>query len=88
MKKVYMKPMIVIESFQLDASIAGTCRTDAESLGKEYIKLNFTETGCIHDGGFFSSVNACGIDVTGSGGDDNDTICYHGPIAGVVFIHS
>lgn len=88
MKKVYKKPIAVIESFQLDAAIAGSCKEDAETLGKEYEKLGYNPAGCEWCGGEAFSHSNCYFDVTGGNGDSNDTVCYHGPIDGIVFINS
>lgn len=90
MKKTYIKPVAVIESFQLDAAVAGTCKTDAEAQGGTYVKLGFTEDDCIYGGGAYFNYNNCDEDLTGPGGDGNDTTCYHGPLlaGGIVFINS
>lgn len=83
MKKVYMKPMIVIESFQLDATVAASCSSQG------YIPINYGEDTCTFDNGQFFNYNNCQMDLTGPGGDGNDTICYHGPLlAGSTFISS
>lgn len=88
MKKEYKKPIVVIETFQLDAAIAGSCKEDAEALNKKYEKLGFSPDSCTFMGGeFFNSFN-CQMDLTGEGGDSNDTVCYHGPLEGTVFINS
>ena len=88
MRKKYEKPLLIIESFQLDATIAASCSSN------NYVPLGYTEKECgideIYEGyyQFFSSYN-CEMDLVGSSGDGNDTICYHGPIAtGVTFINS
>lgn len=90
MKKTYIKPIAVIESFQLDAAVAGTCKADAEADGNTYIKLGFTENTCTYDDGQFFNYDNCEMDLTGPEGDGNDTICYHGPLlaGGIVFINS
>ncbi len=77
MKKTYTKPYLVAESFQLDAAIAASCSQG----GKE--TLNHYLNSCDHESGYFG--DACDpFDVTDfEGGDDNDTICYHGPIPGI-----
>ena len=83
MKKVYMKPMIVIESFQLDATVAASCSSQG------YTPINYGENSCSFDDGQYFNSNNCQMDLTGSGGDRNDTICYHGPsLVGVTFISS
>lgn len=88
MKKKYVKPYIAVESFQLNAAIAAACSTEG------YIKINYGENSC----GFgdsadfkwqFFNLDNCEFDLTGAGGDGNDTECYHGPmLAGSTFISS
>ena len=88
MKKEYKKPIAVVESFQLDAAIAGSCKEDADALGKKYEKLNYSPDSCTFLGEFFGDGN-CQTDLTGEiQGDLNDTVCYHGPLEGYVFIYS
>lgn len=88
-KKKYEKPMIVIESFQLDAAVAGTCKETAEDQGYTYVKLGFGENTCSFDNGQFYNYNNCQVDLTGPEGDGNDSLCYHGPgLANLVFVNS
>ena len=68
MKKNYRKPILVMESFQLDAAIAGTCT------GKGGTSVNYSEDKCYLDNGLFAS-NNCYINVIEQG-DSNDGICY------------
>ena len=83
MKKRYIKPLILIESFQLDAAVAASCSS------QDYIPINFSEDTCTFDNGQFFNYYNCQMDLTGPEGDGNDTICYHGPlIAGMTFISS
>lgn len=83
MKKTYQKPVLMVESFQLDAAIAATCSSQG------YIPINYSEDTCTFDGGQFFNGNNCQVDLTGPGGDGNDTTCYHGPLlAGSTFISS
>lgn len=83
MKKKYVKPVIAVESFQLDAAIAASCSAQG------YIPIGYTEDTCSFEGEYFN-YNNCQVDLTGPGGDGNDTICYHGPTAagGMVFVVS
>ena len=88
MKKKYEKPVLIIEPFQLDATVAASCSS------QNYEPLGYTENNCGYGVGFdktyqvFNYVN-CDLDVVGPGGDGNDTPCYHGPTAtGVTFISS
>ena len=81
MRKSYQKPILAVESFQLDAAIAGSCS------GQGYVPLNHYEKNCQFDGRFFSS--QCYEDVV-TPSNPNDEICYHGPTAtgGMTFIYS
>ena len=89
MKKKYVKPMIVIESFQLDASIAASCSSQG------YTAINYSESTC----GFLNAENGlkkyqffnydnCELDLTGADEDGHDEICYHGPTVGITFVAS
>lgn len=83
MKKKYVKPEFVLESFQLNAAIAASCSSQG------YIPINYGENTCSFDNGEFFNNNNCQMDLTGPNGDGNDTLCYHGPfLAGVTFISS
>lgn len=88
MKKKYIKPYIVIESFQLDAAVAASCSS------QDYIPINYNENGCGFDEistGYwqFFNYDNCEMDLTGPEGDGNDTTCYHGPmLAGSTFVAS
>lgn len=75
MKKIYSKPYLAVESFQLDAAIATSCSSN-KKLGLNYSMdictaeeespgLNYFGKACIHN--------------VEDVGDDNDYICYHGP---------
>jgi len=82
-KKKYTKPYIVMESFQLNAAIAASCSS------QNFIPINYGENTCTFDNGEFFNYNNCQIDLTGPGGDGNDTLCYHGPLqASMTFISS
>lgn len=80
MRKPYQKPILAVESFQLDAAIAGSCS------GQGYAPLNYSEDTCEGRGGYFS--DQCKEDVIPE--DPNDEFCYHGPTAtgGMTFIYS
>lgn len=83
MKKKYEKPIFIVESFQLDASIAASCSSQG------YIPINYGEDTCTFDNGQFFNYNNCQVDLTGHGGDGNDKDCYHGPFeANATFISS
>lgn len=88
MKKKYEKPVLIIEPFQLDATVAASCQSQG------YKPIGYNENGCGFDKGtshtwlYFNTHN-CDLDIVGPEGDGNDTVCYHGPIdANTVFISS
>lgn len=90
MKKKYVKPFVLIESFQLDAAIAGSCSSGTP--------INHYEDSCgfgaPSEPGFnfeYFAGDACVFDVTLDGDDDNSTNCYHGPYlndSGQIFVWS
>ena len=48
MKKKYEKPVLIIEPFQLDATVAASCSSEG------HIPLNYNENICMDEtGGFF-----------------------------------
>lgn len=82
MKRTYSKPYLLVESFQLSASIATSCSSQGKT------PLNFTISTCSsgdQDGEEYIDYlgNACDNDILGDengiGGDDNDRFCYQGP---------
>ena len=87
MKKAYTKPLIAMESFQLNAAIAGACKEkDAVEV------LNHYQSSCtlLEENGeaFFGSACASeGVDVTVPGWTDEGGFCYHGPIADLSAIY-
>ena len=89
MKRKYEKPFLAVESFQLNAAIAGSC-SGVTSIGHYEDSCGY---GKVSDNYwyYFNDVN-CEVDVTGnSGGDNNDTPCYHGPYStadGMTFVWS
>ncbi len=90
MKRTYTKPLIAMESFQLNAAIAGACSTD-DKIAINYGEntCGFDKEGAIDNQWAFFNYNNCDVDLTGPGGDGNDTECYHGPIlTNVTFINS
>lgn len=83
MKREYKKPVLAVESFQLDASVAASCSSQG------YVPIGYSENTCTFDNGQFFNLNNCQFDLTGPDGDGNDTLCYHGPLlAGSTFISS
>ena len=89
MKKKYEKPVFIIESFQLDATIAASCSSQG------FISINYGQNNCGRGAGidkefqYFNQHN-CEIDLAGPEEDGNDYLCYHGPTAaaGMTFINS
>ena len=74
MKKKYVKPMVVVERFQLDGAIAASCSSDQKR------PLNHGIDTCICNRHYYFSANcagelAGGYDVVNT--DENDTYCYH-----------
>ncbi|MBE6984290.1 MAG: hypothetical protein E7434_01510 [Ruminococcaceae bacterium] len=84
MKREYVKPYLGLESFQLDAAVATACST----LG--FYPIRHREENCTFDDGQFYNFFNCLIDLTDDTKDQNDAICYHGPLAsgGIVFTWS
>ena len=85
MKKPYQKPVVAVELFQLDASIAASCSSQGYQPLNHY---DFSVCKDHTDNGYFFNANHCVIDLTPPDDDGSDGICYHGPIAGVTFIYS
>ena len=79
MKKTYVKPELVVESFQLNAANAASCSGDG------FVPIGKSETSCMHEAGYFSEAASCLFDETGGDGI-YDKICYHGP--GMIFLQS
>lgn len=77
MKRAYKKPSIAVESFQLNATIAGAC---ADGGG---LPLNHGMSTCVDDkysdaldNGYFNMSRACNVFQVDSPSD----YCYHGPV--------
>ena len=90
MKKVYKKPVVIVESFQLNAAIAGSC-SDGTPINHYQDTCGYGEP--MEDGFKFHYFVefTCDVDVTLYTGDDNDQPCYHGPthnINGNIFVWS
>ena len=95
MKKTYSKPEIAVESFHLDASIAGACSDPTAA-----IALNHELFGCNYDVYFAEGVAACQIAVISAAqaksitgpfpmaADLNDTLCYHAALGMRVLLTS
>lgn len=82
MKRAYSKPFLAVESFQLNAAIAGSCSNDTP--------INHYATSCgygvIEEGEYwyYFGENNCELDVTGESSQGGETPCYHGPVDGVI----
>lgn len=75
-KKKYTKPVVVVESFQLNAAVASACSKEGK------IPLNYGFKDCTAEDEDYGNTyfgNACvhNVEIIGDG---NDEICYHGPI--------
>lgn len=87
MKKIYTKPYIAVESFQLDAAIAASCTPNKGSLGYSVNDCTLTDD----KGTYAPTLNlfgiACeqagGLNIVHTGSDANDFYCYHGPTVDV-----
>ena len=80
MKKEYRSPFLIMESFQLNAAVAGSCSGSK-------IVLNHAQSSCIYDNGgevLFST--QCDIDLVHSSEDDG--YCYTGPFGKDNFLAS
>lgn len=86
MKKEYMKPILIVESFQLDAAVAASCSSQG------YTAINHGVGTCWENTGdrYLFDANSCDVDLTPGDGDGSDTTCYHGPTltGGVTYIYS
>lgn len=92
MKKEYQKPMIVIESFQLNAAVAGSCSDEAGEVPINHYQDN-CGSGTSSDPDFqfqFFADPMCETDLTIGASDGNDIECYHGPYTanGITFVWS
>lgn len=72
MKKVYTKPQIAFESFQLTSNIAGDCNTKSNAQADD-ATCGYNDNGWI----IFQSNPPCNFPVGQS--TENDKICYHVP---------
>lgn len=81
MKKTYTKPYLAVESFQLDAAIATSCRDEGKAVLTQAIETcNFL----LLDKRITQFGNACPTDVINKahhGYGLYNTLCYHGPVA-------
>ena len=80
MKKAYTKPMIAIETFQLNAGVAA-CK---DNIHKTQYECEYEADGLVYFGGYNGACNWDPED-SGIGGDD---ICYHGYNSPYIFIAS
>ncbi len=84
MRRKYEKPYLGLESFQLNAAIALSCSSGG------FRPINYGEESCTYDHGQFYNFFNCQVDLTDATHDNNDSICYHGPMlsGGIVFTWS
>lgn len=81
MKKKYEKPVLLIESFQLDAAIAGSCSGEGYIAIGHWAETCGDGTGNEHYKWYAFSDTTCEVDVAGPEDDGSDSFCYHGPMA-------
>ena len=76
MKKVYMKPEIMFESFTLSTNIAGDCEVKTWLPSNNSCGLDFSGVTV-----FMTGMNGCtDIQIDSEGGDGEwNNICYHVP---------
>ena len=94
MKKSYSKPVIAVESFHLDAAVAGTCT------GENYLTLPHDIYGCNYGPFFAEGVSGCQVAALPAnliidpntpyvmGADLTDTMCYHAALGKQVMLTS
>lgn len=81
MKKKYEKPMIIIENFSLDTTIAGGCEAKTDTKGYGDCGLDMSGVSIFLDG-----MSGCSIKVDNVGGDgEYNGLCYHVPTEGNLF---
>ena len=73
MKKVYTRPKVAFESFQLDAALAKDCQIIMRYGTRTCSVNSFSGPG----GEFFNYYN-CQTDLVGDG-PNGESVCYHGP---------
>ena len=79
MKKAYVKPEIVFESFLLSTSIAGNCESIVGNPSKNVCGIP-DENDIPGMNLFIGTVNGCDIKVAEDEyTDGNNTFCYHNP---------
>lgn len=87
MKKTYVKPEIMFESFTLSTNIAGDCEVKTYTPSNNSCGLEFTGVGTV----FLDTMNGCqtengGFPVHSEGGDGEfNGICYHVPYGNNLF---
>lgn len=78
MRKMYGKPRIYIESFQLNAAVAAGCNGENQlALNHTYEKLCIAENGAFID---YCDASNNGFDISEDDETGNlDGFCYHAP---------
>lgn len=75
MKKKYTKPMIIIEDFSLDTTIAGSCDVKTDTQGYGECGLDMSGITIFLDG-----MSGCTFPIKNVGGDgEHNGLCYHVP---------
>ena len=73
MKKLYSKPMIIVESFKLNQAISAGCEEIIDTALGGQCGLDFGSVVV-----FLQDVNGCSIAVE-DGSEDSNYLCYHVP---------
>lgn len=86
MKKQYQKPMVKLETFQLNEYIAGDCAAGV-------VINTYGTTGCTKTDGsvdwYYSNLGVFGNDCSTNANDSaGDGYCYHTPTAGELPVFS
>ena len=71
MKKLYVKPQVCFEDFELSANIAAGCGKNANLPSRDSCGVDIPGIGTV----FFDSMSVC----TYKGADGDFSICYHNP---------
>lgn len=78
MKKVYKKPLVILENFSLSTSIAGDCEVKTDTQSRNTCGMDFSGITV-----FLDTMAGCSgdddIPITSENGDgeSDDGICYH-----------
>lgn len=84
MKKVYAKPCLLIEPFQLDTAVASCSGEDGIALGYSYETCTLwdNEGPQVHPQ-YFGTACAASVEV-----EPGTKVCYNGPLGDTTFMNS